>query len=97
MTAECCFEAFNFNALAEEYLLLSYQAMRSKDKAFQATIETDFDKSIGKVNVVPQDIGRVLLNLYQNAFYAVNQRKQQAGETFEPLVFVSTKVRNGLF
>ncbi len=85
----------DINALADEYLLLSYQAMRSKDKAFQATVEKHFDESIGKINVVPQDIGRVLLNLYQNAFYAVNQRKQQAGETFEPLVFVSTKVRNG--
>jgi C4-dicarboxylate-specific signal transduction histidine kinase len=60
----------NFNALADEYLRLSYHGLRAKDKSFNADFKTYFDESIGKVNVVPQDIGRVLLNLYNNAFYS---------------------------
>ena len=57
--------------LADEYLRLAYHGLRAKDKSFNATIETDFDESIGKINIIPQDIGRVLLNLFNNAFYAV--------------------------
>jgi two-component system NtrC family sensor kinase len=64
-------ELTDINALANEYLRLSYHGMRAKDKTFNATLQTDFDASIGKINVVPQDIGRVLLNLYNNAFYAI--------------------------
>jgi two-component system, NtrC family, sensor kinase len=81
----------DINALAEEYLRLSYQAMRSKDKAFQAIIETHFDDNLPKINVVPQDIGRVLLSLFQNAFYAVNKKKEQGNGTFEPCVSVTTR------
>ena len=63
-------EPTDINALADEYLRLSYHGMRAKDKNFNAEIKTDFDTSIGKINIVPQDIGRVLLNLFNNAFYA---------------------------
>ena len=73
-------EPTNINALADEYLRLSYHGMRAKDKSFNATLQTDFDESIGKINIVPQDIGRVLLNLYNNAFYAVTEKKKQTRE-----------------
>ena len=63
---------------ADEYLRLSYHGLRAKDKTFNADIKTDFDESIGKINIVPQDIGRVLLNLFNNAFYAVNEKSQTA-------------------
>jgi signal transduction histidine kinase len=63
-------EPTDINALADEYLRLSYHGLRAKDKSFNATIKTDFDQSIGNINIVPQDIGRVLLNLFNNAFYA---------------------------
>ena len=70
-------ELTDINALADEYLRLSYHGMRAKDKEFNAEIKTDFDESIGKINIVPQDIGRVLLNLFNNAFYAVNEKKNK--------------------
>src|SRR5206468_8606434 len=73
------------------YLRLSYHGMRAKDKNFNAKLNTDFDTSIGKINVVPQDIGRVLLNLYNNAFYAVNEKKKNTNENYEPTVSVCTK------
>ncbi|MFI5154264.1 MAG: ATP-binding protein [Chitinophagales bacterium] len=63
-------EPTDLNTLADEYLRLSYQGLRAKDKSFNAALNTDFDPAIGKINIVPQDIGRVLLNLYNNAFYA---------------------------
>ena len=69
-------EPTDINALADEYLRLSYHGLSAKDKTFNATIKTDFDESIGKINIVPQDIGRVLLNLFNNAFYAVNEKKK---------------------
>ena len=72
-------EPTDINALADEYLRLAYHGLRAKDKSFNATMQTDFDKSIGKINIIPQDIGRVLLNLYNNAFYAVTEKKKQAG------------------
>ena len=84
-------EPTNINALADEYLRLSYHGLRAKDKSFNATMNTDFDKSIGNINIIPQDIGRVLLNLYNNAFYAVSERKRFAGAEYEPTVSVSTK------
>lgn len=68
-------EPTDINALANEYLRLSYQGLRAKDKDFNANFTTDFDESIGEIEVVPQDIGRVLLNLYNNAFYAVNEKR----------------------
>jgi signal transduction histidine kinase len=84
-------ELTDINALADEYLRLAYHGIRAKDKEFNATIETDFGKSIGNIKVVPQDIGRVILNLITNAFYAVNERKKQEPDGYEPIVTVSTK------
>ena len=96
-------EPTNINALADEYLRLAYHGLRAKDKSFNATMKTDFDETIGKINVVPQDIGRVILNLITNAFYAVNEKQKHAstglsarqagsvGQQYEPTVSVSTK------
>jgi signal transduction histidine kinase len=79
------------NALTDEYTRLCYHGLRAKDKAFNATIKTDFDGAIEKINIVPQDIGRVILNLLTNAFYAVNEKKKQAPDVYEPTVSISTK------
>jgi len=84
-------EPTDINALADEYLRLSYHGLRAKDKTFNAEIKTDFDGSIGKINVIPQDIGRVLLNLFNNAFYAVTEQKNKNLISYEPTVSVSTK------
>jgi signal transduction histidine kinase len=84
-------EPTNINALADEYLRLSYHGIRAKDKEFSANFTLDFDERIGKLEVVPQDIGRVLLNLYNNAFYAVNKKKKQGDSAFKPLVAITTK------
>ena len=84
-------ESANINALAEEYLRLSYHGFAAKDKTFNATLKTDFDESIGNINVIPQDIGRVFFNLINNAFYAVNEKKKQQSQNYEPTVVVSTK------
>src|SRR5271156_5718737 len=87
-------EPTDINALADEYLRLSYHGLRAKEKDFNATMKTDFDESIGKINIIPQDIGRVLLNLYNNAFYAVNEKSKQQIQGYEPTVSVSTKKVN---
>jgi len=84
-------EPTNINALVEEYLRLSYHGLRAKDKSFNAAIETHFDESIAMVNLVPQDIARVLLNLFNNAFYAVNEKKKQGNDGYQPTVTVRTK------
>src|SRR5206468_5126615 len=84
----------DINALANEYLRLSYQGLRAKDKTFNATLQTDFDSSIAKINIVPQDIGRVLLNLYNNAFYAVSEKTKQFAAEYSPAVLVATKKDN---
>jgi signal transduction histidine kinase len=84
-------ELTDINVLADEYLRLAYHGLRAKDKSFSASMRTDFDKTLGKVNVVPQEIGRVILNLITNAFYAVTEHKKQSTEPFEPTVLVSTK------
>src|SRR5688572_1354731 len=84
-------ESTDINALADEYLRLAYHGLRAKDKSFNATMKTDFDSSIGKINIIPQDIGRVVLNLINNAFYAVDERKRKIGDGYEPTVSVSTK------
>lgn len=85
-------EPTDINVLADEYLRLAYHGLRAKDKSFQATIKTDFDPTIGTINIIPQDIGRVILNLITNAFYAVSEKLRQAQpETdYEPTVSVST-------
>jgi two-component system, NtrC family, sensor kinase len=84
-------ESTDVNALTEEYLRLSYHGLRAKDKTFHATIQTDFDEKIGKIDVIPQEIGRVLLNLYNNAFYAISEKKKQESEGYEPTISVRTK------
>jgi len=84
-------EPTDINALADEYLLLSYHGLRAKEKSFNATLKKDYEPTIGKINIVPQDIGRVLLNLYNNAFYAVNERNNELAVGYEPTVSVSTK------
>jgi two-component system, NtrC family, sensor kinase len=89
-------EPIDINALADEYLRLSYHGLRAKDKDFSVNLKTDFDESIGKIEVAPQDIGRVLLNLYNNAFYSVNEKKKQLNGTFEPTVEVTTRRHNSM-
>jgi signal transduction histidine kinase len=83
-------ESIDLNALVNEYLSLSYHGLRAKDKSFNTTIKYDFDSSIDKVQVLPQDIGRVLLNLFNNAFYSVSQKKTEANDTYQPAVNVKT-------
>jgi signal transduction histidine kinase len=84
-------EAVDINSLVDEYLRLSYNGLRAKEKDFNATIKTDFDITIGKINLIPQDIARMLLNLYNNAFYFVSEKKKTAGAVYEPTVSISTK------
>ncbi len=81
----------DLNALADEYVRLAYHGLRAKDKSFNANIETDFDKKLEKVNLIPQEIGRVLLNLLTNAFHAVKERKGSEADGFQPTVWVKTK------
>ncbi len=87
-------ELTNINALADEYLRLAYHGLRAKDSTFNAATKTEYDESIGLLKLVPQDIGRVVLNLITNAFYAVNERKKIEPSAYEPVVTVSTKKRN---
>jgi len=88
-------EPTDINALADEYMRLSYHGLRSKDKNFNAEMIMDFDKNMSKINVIPQDLGRVLLNLFNNAFYAVNQKLKTAGADYKPGVSVTTFTENG--
>ena len=83
-------EPTDINALADEYLRLSYHGLRAKDKTFNAFMKTDFDESIGKLNIVPQDVGRVLLNLFNNAFYSVQEKHRQALRQFEDTQYEPT-------
>jgi nitrogen fixation/metabolism regulation signal transduction histidine kinase len=71
-------EPTDINALCDEYLRLAYHGLRAKDKSFSAITKTEFDSTIGKINVMPQEIGRVILNLINNAFYAVNEKSEAA-------------------
>ncbi len=93
-------EPTDINALAEEYLRLAYHGLRAKDKSFNATMKTDFDDTIGLVNVIPEDIGRVILNLITNAFYVVSEKAKMISQTpypleggpdYQPTVTVMTK------
>jgi signal transduction histidine kinase len=99
-------EPTNINTLADEYLRLAYHGLRAKDKSFNASMKTDFDENMGSINVIPQDMGRVILNLITNAFYAVTQKKKELASAekssfgnltslYEPTVTVSTKKVNG--
>lgn len=84
-------EPTEINALCDEYLRLAFHGLKAKDKTFNAKFETNFDESIGKVNVIPQEMGRVILNLINNAFYAVTEKKNKLNGNYEPLVTISTK------
>ena len=88
-------EPTDINKLADEYLRLAYHGLRAKDKSFNATMKTYFDETLEKVNVIPQDMGRVILNLITNAFYVVDEKKKSGIENYEPTVTVSTKKNNG--
>jgi signal transduction histidine kinase len=97
-------ELTDLNKLVDEYLRLTYHGLRAKDKSFNASFKTEFDEALEKVNIVPQDIGRVILNLITNAFYAVQQKKEITGSGlsvpgkvkihYEPTVMVTTKKLN---
>eukprot|EP01093_Parvamoeba_rugata_P013857 TRINITY_DN434_c0_g1_i2.p1 TRINITY_DN434_c0_g1~~TRINITY_DN434_c0_g1_i2.p1 ORF type:complete len:445 (+),score=97.60 TRINITY_DN434_c0_g1_i2:127-1461(+) len=89
-------ELTDINTLSDEYLRLAYHGLRAKDKSFNATLNTDFDDSIGKLNIVAQDMGRVILNLITNAFYVVKKKKEQNSKGYEPTVSVSTKKQGNL-
>jgi two-component system NtrC family sensor kinase len=90
-------EPTDLNALCDEYLRLAYHGLRAKDKSFDVMIKTAFDNSMGKIKVIPQDIGRVILNLINNAFYAVSEKKKSSQplngseETYEPVVTLTTR------
>ncbi|HMG66849.1 MAG TPA: ATP-binding protein, partial [Chitinophagaceae bacterium] len=84
-------ESTDINALTDEYIRLCYHGLRAKDKSFNASIKTDFNPAIEKINIVPQDIGRVILNLLTNAFYAVNEKKKLNIPGYEPTVSIITK------
>ncbi|WP_417858401.1 sensor histidine kinase [Xanthomarina gelatinilytica] len=84
-------ELTDINVLVDEYLRLAYHGLRAKDKSFNAALETHLDESIGKIEIVPQDFGRVVLNLITNAFYAVNEKKKTQTGAYEPKVTVETK------
>ncbi|WP_425636846.1 ATP-binding protein [Algoriphagus yeomjeoni] len=81
----------DINALADEYLRLAYHGLRAKDKTFNSSMDADYDPTVGKIELVAQELGRVLLNLINNAFYAVTEKKSESKAGFEPLVQVSTK------
>jgi C4-dicarboxylate-specific signal transduction histidine kinase len=87
-------EETDLNALVDEYLRLSYHGLRAKDKSFNVIIETHFDPAVGKVRIVGQDIGRVMLNLFNNAFFAVNEKKKGIDGAYEPLIQVTTTKTN---
>ncbi len=87
-------EPTDINALTDEYLRLAYHGLRAKDKSFNSKMETDFDPALPNIELVPQDIGRVILNLITNAFYAVNEKAKQGIAGYEPTVSVSTKKTN---
>ena len=84
-------EPTDINALADEYLRLAFHGLRAKEKSFNAMMKKDYSESVGKINIIPQDIGRVLLNLYNNAFYAVNEKNKVVDGSYEPTVSVSTR------
>jgi signal transduction histidine kinase len=84
-------ELTDINVLAEEYLRLAYHGMKAKDKSFNVDIKSELDNTIEKINVIQQDIGRVILNLITNAFYVVTEKKQQQVDNYEPIVTVSTR------
>ena len=83
-------EPTNINTLAAEYLRLSYHVLSAKDNSFYTSLHTNFDETIEDLNIIPQEIGKVLLNLYNNAFYTVVEKKKMLGENYEPTISVTT-------
>lgn len=83
-------EPTNLNAVVEEYLKLSYHGMRAKDNSFECKLSTHLDSNVGEISIIPQEIGRVLLNIFNNAFYATQQRKKAGANGYEPLLTVKT-------
>jgi signal transduction histidine kinase len=83
-------ESTDIHKLADEYLRMAYHGLQAKDKSFNPTLKTDYDETIGNINIIPQDIGRVLLNLYNNAFYTIIEKKKQKSD-YEPVVTITTK------
>ncbi len=88
-------EPTDINALCDEYLRLAYHGLRAKDNSFNSSFETQFDGAIGMISIQPQEMGRVILNLINNAFYAVGERKRNSPESYDPKVTVSTEKENG--
>ena len=93
-------EPTDINLLADEYLRLAFHGLRAKDKSFSANMKTDFDESIGNISILQQEVGRVILNLITNAFYAVTEKKKLLdaagdGSRYEPMVTVHTKKIGG--
>ncbi len=88
-------EPTDINRLADEYLKLAFHGWRARDKSFNATLKTEWNNNLEKINVAPQEIGRVLLNVINNAFYAVNEKQKQKVTGYEPTVIIATARRNG--
>ena len=88
-------EPTDINALADEYLRLAYHGLRAKDKSFNAELVTNFDDSIDTIKIIPQDVGRVILNLLTNAFYVVKEKKKKEVDDYSPRVSISTKNKKG--
>ena len=85
-------EPTDINALCDEYLRLSYHGLRAKDKTFNSAFETHFDESLPKIEIIPQEIGRVILNILNNGFYAIDQRRRKEGPDFKPLLTIKTAI-----
>jgi signal transduction histidine kinase len=89
-------ELIDINKLADEYLRLAYHGLRAKDKSFNADFKTEFDESLPKVKVITQDLGRVILNLINNAFYACTERRRSTdSKDYKPAVTVATRKVGG--
>jgi signal transduction histidine kinase len=95
-------EPTDINKLADEYFRLSHHGFRAKDprgsvsRSFDVTMKTDLDESVGNINVIPQDIGRVMLNLFNNAFYTVDEKMRSGVKNYEPIITITTKKNNGM-
>jgi len=84
-------EPANINVLTDEYSRLAYHGFRAKDKSFNATMKTDFDETLESINIVPQEIGRVILNLINNSFYAMKEKQKQEPDGYEPTLLIRTR------
>jgi signal transduction histidine kinase len=85
----------DINTLAEEYLRLAFHGMRATNTSFNSKVETNYSSEVGQIKAVPQDLGRALLNLYSNAFYAVTEKKKKGFTKYEPAVSVNTRKVDG--